>query len=1130
MFDLHPRPDQLAAFRLGKLDDRELAEIERHVAECNSCCGNLKALPDDSFVGLVRRSAAPVDSGHSAVTRVGQGAGTRTWAGADTLTDPSVEVPAGLRDHPRYQILEKLGHGGMGVVFKARHRLMERVVALKILNPILLSHPASVERFQREVKAAARLVHPNIVTAYDADHAGESHFLVMECVTGVSLARLVEQRGALPVDQACAFVRQAALGLEHAFACGMVHRDIKPQNLMVTDDGCVKILDFGLARFASESDVSSPHPTSLPAGRLTQTSTMMGTPEYIAPEQAQAAHAADIRADIYSLGCTLYHLLAGHAPFTHGSALDKVKAHQEQAARPLTEVRPDVPGALAQIVARMMAKDPAKRYQAPAEVAAALAPFLPAQNAASPPRRRRRVAVVLSAAALAAVAVVAAYGFLPPVQEFAQTLIRVATNKGVLEIEADDDDVEITIKQSGKDVATAVVIEKKTQRSFELTAEGGKIFARLPGSDLRLKTTDFTVERGGKTTLKARALLADKPPALSDDELIQGKWIAVSGETDGKPLSEADLKSVAITFKADKAHVVMPGGKHDWGIFALDSRKQPRQIVVQAPGAKEWYRGIYRLEGDRLTLCMGKTGFPSEFKTAAKAPWVLMEFKRAGSGTLSIKNAHPTAQLEITVVDTVDATQWLWHQLPQVLDPKVDPGKGPGADLQLPDVFRATLAPGQTWKQSLPEGQYEVDVKSKPPDAVAPTVQRAWLEKGKDTLLTFGGSAEEDAQKKLRIMKKIASAMHAYHDAHGSFPTPASYDAKGNPLLSWRVHLLPFMDRMDLYQQFKLDEPWDSPHNSQLIAKIPAVYGMGATDGKTRVVVPVGKETIFPGGAGIKWTDFKNGTSNTVLVLEASPEFRVIWTKPDDWPVNPYQPNQGLGPVFAVARADGACFYLSSKLPAPMLRNIFSRTSGEAAPLDIWMSGEPPRTMDFGPFKHARADEVADAVSKWHSESKWNRPDIILTIVPNDPQKTLKVTCSEVLAAEIKKLVEQLEKAAASSADDLTKLQGQWTLILGEVDGKPLPADKIPKLEIRFQGSDFEIFIPGPPEDRRLKGTFTIDPAKKQIHLRFADVKGGEDGSYSWDGDRLALQMQVQALGPDGNKVRLTFERVPPGK
>jgi hypothetical protein len=254
----------------------------------------------------------------------------------------------------------------MGVIYLAEHRVMEKSVALKVISPAVLDNPEALARFQGEVKAAGRLDHPNIARAYDADQAGDLHFLVMEFVEGANLAQVLEQKGPLPIPHACHYVRQAALGLQHAFEQGMVHRDVKPQNLMLTPKGLVKVLDFGLARLRSERGRG---------GGLTQVDTFMGTPEYVSPEQAADARSADVRADIYSLGCTLYALLTGRPPFLEGTAVKLVLAHIEKEAKPLHELRPDVPKELSAIVARMLAKDPAQRFQTPVEVAQALAPF-----------------------------------------------------------------------------------------------------------------------------------------------------------------------------------------------------------------------------------------------------------------------------------------------------------------------------------------------------------------------------------------------------------------------------------------------------------------------------------------------------------------------------------------------------------------------------------------------------------------------------------------------------------------------------------------------------------------------------------------------------------------------------------
>ncbi len=270
-----------------------------------------------------------------------------------------------------YILLERLGEGGMGQVFKARNWKLGRVVAIKLIRKERLDNPAAIRRFEREVRSAAALSHPNIVLAHDADQVAGTHLLVMEYVAGIDLANLVKKKGPLPVPQACEYMRQAALGLQHAHERGMVHRDIKPANLLLTADGkTVKVLDMGLARLdqpAGDDDKSS---------TMTQEGMVMGTPDYIAPEQALESHTVDIRADLYSLGCTFYYLLTGKVPFPGGTLLQKLNKHQNQEAPTVQSVRPDVPAGVTALVRKMMAKKPEDRYQTPAKVALALSSVL----------------------------------------------------------------------------------------------------------------------------------------------------------------------------------------------------------------------------------------------------------------------------------------------------------------------------------------------------------------------------------------------------------------------------------------------------------------------------------------------------------------------------------------------------------------------------------------------------------------------------------------------------------------------------------------------------------------------------------------------------------------------------------
>jgi serine/threonine protein kinase len=275
----------------------------------------------------------------------------------------------------KYKVLERLGAGGMGSVYLCEHKLMRRRVAVKVLPTAKADDPSSLERFQREARAVAALDHPNIVRAYDIDQDDKLHFLVMEYVDGSSLQEIIKKVGPMSVERAAHYMRQSALGLQHAHeSAGLVHRDIKPGNILVNRSGTVKILDMGLARFFhDEEDI------------LTKKydENVLGTADYLAPEQALDSHAVDIRADIYSLGATFYFCLTGRTPFTEGTVAQKLIWHQTRQPKPIRQLRAEVPEELAALIERMMAKDPAQRPQTPLEVADALAPFT--QGAIGPP-------------------------------------------------------------------------------------------------------------------------------------------------------------------------------------------------------------------------------------------------------------------------------------------------------------------------------------------------------------------------------------------------------------------------------------------------------------------------------------------------------------------------------------------------------------------------------------------------------------------------------------------------------------------------------------------------------------------------------------------------------------------------
>ena len=260
-----------------------------------------------------------------------------------------------------YVLSEKIGAGGMGLVFKAEHRRMHRTVAIKLLPPHMTKDVAAIARFEREVTAAAKLRHPNIVAADDADCANGVHFLVMEMVEGSDLSALVKKNGPFSVEKSVNYVLQAAKGLEFAHHEGVVHRDIKPANLLLDKKGVVKILDMGLARLNGNVDTPK-------QAELTSTGMLMGTVDYMAPEQALNTKMADARADIYALGCSLYYLLTGKATYDGDSLMAKLLAHRDQTIPSLSAVRSEVPEQVEAVFKKMVAKTVQDRYQTMAEV------------------------------------------------------------------------------------------------------------------------------------------------------------------------------------------------------------------------------------------------------------------------------------------------------------------------------------------------------------------------------------------------------------------------------------------------------------------------------------------------------------------------------------------------------------------------------------------------------------------------------------------------------------------------------------------------------------------------------------------------------------------------------------------
>jgi hypothetical protein len=578
--ELHLSGAELEAFVLGKLDDPLLAGVEDHLGACPDCQQRAAAVPGDAFVDLLR-SALPL-----------------TAAERDTVSecqtpDPSVpspgatdgalppRLPPELSRHERYRVRRLLGEGGMGSVYEAEHCVMRRVVALKVIHRAYTASPAAVERFRREVRAAARLAHPNIVTAHDAEQAGDLHFLVMEYVEGVGLARVVKEHGRLPVTEACEYVRQAALGLQHAHERGLIHRDVKPHNLIRCADSTVKVLDFGLAALAAEQ-----------GNGLTEQNAIMGTPDFMAPEQAEDPRTADARADVYSLGCTLYYLLTASVPYPAATPLLKILAHRERPVPPLRRECPEAPRGLAAVVARMLAKKPADRYQTASEVARALEPFTGRGESPRRPRRRLLTAV-LAVLLLAGVAL-------------AGVVYHLQTDTAELVITTESDDVEVAVKQGGKVVR---VIDTRTDRQITLTLRSGTYELELQGAPegLKLDIDKVTLRRGDQILAKI-----ERAPGVAADAAKTVTWSPAELPREPGPIRKLPRRSQTPCgdVSPDGRLIALPVDTNPWDIafirvYETATGRPLHEIHVPGEFASDF---IFLPDGRHLLTSTAPTG------------------------------------------------------------------------------------------------------------------------------------------------------------------------------------------------------------------------------------------------------------------------------------------------------------------------------------------------------------------------------------------------------------------------------------------------------------------------------------------------------------------------------------------
>ncbi|GAB5402966.1 MAG: hypothetical protein Aurels2KO_11970 [Aureliella sp.] len=899
-----PTPRDLKALTLGQLSDEDSDQLFQHLSGCETCSSELETVEDteDSLIASLR---TPDDNEEftgepDCGLAVAKALGTLALVDVPDQTTEPQNLPSSIGE---YEIVRPIGHGGMGSVYLARHTKLGREVALKVLATHRLADARVRERFEAEMLAVGRLSHPNIVTAHDARDVNGTAVLVTEFVSGMDLGQLLLRCGPLSMANACEIVRYIAVALSYTHQQGFIHRDIKPSNVMLSGDGEVKLLDLGLARLQygeRSGDISG--------AEMTATGQAMGTADYVAPEQVADSKTVDIRADIYALGCTLFKLLTGRAPFAddqHTTAFAKMTAHVSKTPPSLSDVLNDAPRGVVKLVDSMLAKDPSERPQTPASVADAIAPFCKGHALAELSRAaaelepkpmatatstssigpkthswmRRKVPIY---AAIAASLFGVAFGV-------ALSIILIITNpdgtKSILQL-AEGSRVEIKEDDPSEHVL-ADPVEVKTDAGSKpaLTAPSLLSFGILvnPKSTGRSPLID-------RVALEAATQLLHASDGSAPVQTEYGTWVELADDEQAAPLKVQNAgKSFALVSKAQ----VITWPEIRGHILSTQSKSENRSGAMLTAELDEELGAKFKiLTGQNLRnqLAIIVNG------SIRVAPTINSEIGEK----IAITGAFTSSEIR-------QIQQWLHGDLVYPVQPKTSSASKSAPQtqetlLEVYDLSESHVPPRFVYRilanrlAGNPDVQIELGEGSAKLLIQANSGKHAWIEsvlKGLDSLSSEPRLNSGDDSPKLaraqQNLQRTASAMLYFEAAFKTYPGSVNF-LEGGSLqdfypFSWRVAILPLIGQTELYKAYHFDEPWDSENNLKLLSKMPAIYRSPyANDdqkpGESNLVGFAGEHAALGLSGGHAIASFTDGTSNTILLVES--KSTVPWTKPQD--------------------------------------------------------------------------------------------------------------------------------------------------------------------------------------------------------------------------------------------------------
>ncbi|TWT41297.1 Serine/threonine-protein kinase PrkC [Thalassoglobus neptunius] len=845
-------PNRLSSFVRGELSDQAVRELTSHLDECESCG---LALEQQVAEASAWREASvflgeSVAQEHEAEYSVAPSRDAQIELVLSQLSP--TDDPESLGRIAGLEVTGVVGSGGMGVVLKAHDQSLDRVVAVKVMAPHLAASGSARQRFAREAKAAAAVLHPNVIAIHGVSNEQALPYLVMPYVGGESLQKRIDVQGPLPLVDILRIGAQVAAGLAAAHEQGLVHRDIKPGNILM-EQGIerVTITDFGLARAVDDAS-------------MTRSGVIAGTPQYMSPEQARG-EPIDARSDLFSLGSLLYAICTGHSPFRAETSFGVMHRIMQDSPRPITEINPEIPIWLEGIVLKLLSKDAGDRFESAGEVAELLEGCLshtqqpattplpePVPELTSKPPRNRWWSKFIAA------------GVLLPLLLLAGVLIVLELNKGTLRIESEADDVPIRIVQ-GKDLVEELTVSK-FGKSVRVAAGNYKIEIGGQIDGLALDDGSVTLQRGGNDVVRivkvapVTSALGDwpygrllknlqeiKPPggtpvtgpgypisvsigaeltrrleAVPDGEL--DKWIAELERVTGDKLDGETARQACRTYIVNRMSVLFDDG--DWHT-EMASRLFKHLQSLTPSEVNAWKKAFESLFDETIGQ-NDKEGFNGGPSYAL--PLVLIsveslindETNELSSGTTDLSLAYGLTTASVVSNSAVKYRERLAQLSKQDIASwrsKVDRFGGTKLDAAMNIILLDDYFVNETFQ----DGDFAATLGGNNPKLSAEQV----TDSGGDTEdQSTNQSSTSPRRKAVNNLTRIAHALHRYHELHGHFP-PAiilGKDGKGGPPHSWRVELLPLLGHGGLYDRYNFKEAWDTQRNLAVLAQIPDVY------------------------------------------------------------------------------------------------------------------------------------------------------------------------------------------------------------------------------------------------------------------------------------------------------------------